>query len=80
MLIVKPRGQGTAPYDVPSMLDFNDFGDLEAFRDHAPRAARSLLRVGQQPDQQLYVAVHNYPDSPLPSVRCCLCVCVFSAP
>lgn len=68
MLIVKPRGQGMAPYDVPSILDFNEFGDVEAYRDHAPLAAHSLQRFGDTDSQEISVAVHNFADAATESV------------
>lgn len=75
MLIVKPRGQGRAPYDVPSILDFNEFGDVEAYRDHATHAAHWLQQVGDAAGQEISVAVHNFADAAMESVRsrglCC---------
>lgn len=68
MLIAKPRGQGQAPYDMPSILDFTEFGDVDAYRDHAKRAAHSLLRVGDVKSQEISVAVHNFEDSAIQSV------------
>jgi hypothetical protein len=69
MLIAKPRGQGQAPYDVPSLLDFKDFGDVASYRDHAKYAAHALLRFGDVQDQEISVAVHNFADAAIPSVR-----------
>lgn len=68
MLIAKPRGQGQAPYDVPSILNFNEFGDVEAYRDHSTHAAQSLLRVGEPQSHEIMVAVHNFVDAAIPSV------------
>jgi hypothetical protein len=69
MLIAKPRGQGQAPFDVPSILDFNDFGDVASYRDHAMNAAHALLRFGATQNQEIDVAVHNFADAAIPSVR-----------
>jgi hypothetical protein len=69
MLFAKPLGQGQAPYDVPSILDFNDFADVEGFRDHSTYSSRSLLRVGDIQIHDISVAVHNFAEAAIPSVR-----------
>lgn len=69
MLIAKPRAQGQAPYDSPSILDFNDFGDVEGYRDHSRLTAHSLRHVGPLQNQEISVAVHNYADAAILSVR-----------
>jgi hypothetical protein len=73
MLIAKPRGaDALAPFDAPSLVDFEQYGDAQAYRDHSRFAARVLMLNTPSPaGTEVAVGVHNYAGGGVVTV--CLC-------